>query len=167
MATHSSVLAWRIPGMGEPAGLPSMGSHRVGHDWSDLAAAAAGVYVIKWSWPRSLFGSISLYRRDSNVEVRWCEWSLLALSCCSYFVTCHYSELQSSMTDGPCLLNAGSPRCSKHGRPCALRVVRKSGENKGRHFYACPLAREAQCGFFEVRVWFIKLNDCVTEHLGH
>ena len=41
MATHSSVLAWRIPGTGEPAGLPSMGSHRVGHDWSDLAAAAA------------------------------------------------------------------------------------------------------------------------------
>ena len=41
MAAHSSVLAWRIPGMGEPGGLPSMGSHRVGHDWSDLAAAAA------------------------------------------------------------------------------------------------------------------------------
>ena len=41
MATHSSVLAWRIPGMGEPGGLPSMGSHKVGHDWSDLAAAAA------------------------------------------------------------------------------------------------------------------------------
>ena len=32
MATHSSVLAWRIPGMGEPGGLPSMGSHKVGHD---------------------------------------------------------------------------------------------------------------------------------------
>ena len=41
MATHSSVLAWRIPGTGEPGGLPSMGSHRVGHDWSDLAAAWA------------------------------------------------------------------------------------------------------------------------------
>ena len=41
MATHSSVVAWRIPGMGEPGGLPSMGSHRVGHDWSNLAAAAA------------------------------------------------------------------------------------------------------------------------------
>ena len=41
MATHSSVLAWRIPGTGEPGGLPSMGSHRVRHDWSDLAAAAA------------------------------------------------------------------------------------------------------------------------------
>ena len=40
MATHSSVLAWIIPGMGEPGGLLSMGSHRVGHDKSDLAAAA-------------------------------------------------------------------------------------------------------------------------------
>ena len=38
MATHSSVLAWRIPGTGEPGGLPSMGSHRVGHDCSDSAA---------------------------------------------------------------------------------------------------------------------------------
>ena len=43
MATHSSVLAWRIPGTGEPGGLPSLGSHRVGHDWSDLAAAAANI----------------------------------------------------------------------------------------------------------------------------
>ena len=43
MATHSSVLAWRIPGTGEPGWLLSMGSHRVGHDWSDLAAAAAAV----------------------------------------------------------------------------------------------------------------------------
>ena len=40
MATHSSVLAWRIPGMGEPGGLQSVGLHRVGHNWSDLAAAA-------------------------------------------------------------------------------------------------------------------------------
>ena len=40
MATHSSVLAWRIRGTGEPGGLPSMGSHRVVHDWSDLTAAA-------------------------------------------------------------------------------------------------------------------------------
>ena len=49
MATHSSVLAWRIPGTAEPGGLPSMGSYRVGHDWSDLAAAAAvsikGIYA--------------------------------------------------------------------------------------------------------------------------
>ena len=41
MAIHSSILARRIPGTEEPGGLPSMGSHRVGHDWRDLAAAAA------------------------------------------------------------------------------------------------------------------------------
>ena len=46
MATHSSVLAWRIPGTSEPGGLLSMGSHRVGHDWSDLAAAAGPLYVL-------------------------------------------------------------------------------------------------------------------------
>ena len=45
MATHSSVLAWRIPGTVEPGGLPSMGSHRIGHKRSDLAAAAAAVQI--------------------------------------------------------------------------------------------------------------------------
>ena len=45
MAAHSSVLAWRIPGTGEPGGLPSVGSHRVGHDWSDLAVAVNPVWV--------------------------------------------------------------------------------------------------------------------------
>ena len=64
MATHSSVLAWRIPGTGEPGGLPSMGSHRVRHDWSDLAVAVAqkiknlptvretGVCCLGWEDPR-------------------------------------------------------------------------------------------------------------------
>ena len=49
MATHSSVLVWRIPGTGESGGLPPMGSHRVGHDWSDLAAAAAW-NLERWYW---------------------------------------------------------------------------------------------------------------------
>ena len=51
VATHSSVLAWRIPGTGEPGGLPSVGLHRVRHDWSDLAAAAAPIpipHVLNW-----------------------------------------------------------------------------------------------------------------------
>ena len=52
LATHSSVLAWRIPGMGEPGGLQSMGSHRVRHDWGDLAAAhlisCVHLFVISW-----------------------------------------------------------------------------------------------------------------------
>ena len=49
MATHSSVLAWRIPGMGKPGGLPSMGSHRVGYDLSDLAAAAGPSVLLQMS----------------------------------------------------------------------------------------------------------------------
>ena len=54
MATHSSVLAWRIPGTGEPGGLPSLGSHRVGHDWSDLAAAATITQAPgPWHWIQS------------------------------------------------------------------------------------------------------------------
>ena len=54
MAAHSSVLAWRIPGTGEPGGLPSMGLHRVRHDWSDLAAAAN--YFLGFS----MYGSFKL-----------------------------------------------------------------------------------------------------------
>ena len=52
MATHSSVLTLRIPGSGEPGGLPSMGSHRVGHDWSDLAAAQAVSIIMGIKVPR-------------------------------------------------------------------------------------------------------------------
>ena len=48
MATHSSVPAWRIPGTGKPGVLPSVGSHRVGHNWSDLAAAAWLTLKICW-----------------------------------------------------------------------------------------------------------------------
>ena len=51
MATHSSILAWRIPGTGEPVELLSMGLHRVGHDWSDLAAAAAAARDVGVSLP--------------------------------------------------------------------------------------------------------------------
>ena len=45
MASHSCILAWRLPGTGEPGGLPSMGSYRVGHDRSDLASAAAAAAI--------------------------------------------------------------------------------------------------------------------------
>ena len=47
MATHSSVLAWRIPGTGEPGAQLSTASHRDGHDWSNLAAAAAAAELAK------------------------------------------------------------------------------------------------------------------------
>ena len=66
MATHSSVLSWRIPGMGEPGGLPSMGSHRVGHDWSDLAAVAV-IHVSMWMSSRSPLG----YQNAQIAYIKW------------------------------------------------------------------------------------------------
>ena len=70
MATHSSVLAWRIPGTGKPGGLPSTGSHRVGHDWSDLAAAAAAV-VAPTCWLHRCFVPLpfrtSVYLSEKSV----------------------------------------------------------------------------------------------------
>ena len=91
MATHFSVLAWRIPGTGEPGGLPSMGSHRVGHNWSDLAAAAADsilksrdiilstkVHLVKamvfssgyvWIW--------ELGCKESWAPRNWCFWTVV------------------------------------------------------------------------------------------
>ena len=80
MATHSSVLAWRIPGTGEPGGLTSMQTHRVAHDWSDLAAAAAAfgsfyalvsgvdaTYIVPFR-PRNSRGGHIIYPRSPT---RW------------------------------------------------------------------------------------------------
>ena len=58
MATHSSVLPWKIPGTGEPGGLPSMGLHRLGHNLSDLAAAHSALpktYTLIFKCKTSIF----------------------------------------------------------------------------------------------------------------
>ena len=83
MATHSSVLAWRLPGMEEPGGLLSMGSHRVRHDWSDLAAAAATDLCIRNSgqerW-RDLLGTRGEWRAELRFKPRWWVWGQCLLS---------------------------------------------------------------------------------------
>ena len=87
MATHSSVLAWRIPGTGEPGGLPSTGSHRVGHDWSDLTAAAAEnkYYVSCLSWPPMVllsFNSSSIHISNSYLSTH------LSIDCILFLLNC-------------------------------------------------------------------------------
>ena len=67
MATHSSVLAWRIPGMGEPGGLPSLGSHRVGHD-KRLSSSSKGQL--------SQFSSVQSLSRVSLFATPWDNWLL-------------------------------------------------------------------------------------------
>ena len=76
MATHSSVLAWRIPGMGEPSGLLSMGSHRVGHDWSNLAGAAAAA-VLSFQPNIWCIGYISWQQIFSVFIYLWMSWIFL------------------------------------------------------------------------------------------
>ena len=72
MSTHSSILAWRIPGTGEPGGLLSMGSHRVGHDWSDLAAAASSSEsYLRKTFKQCIQLSLSI---KANAAKSWAEW---------------------------------------------------------------------------------------------
>ena len=70
MASHSSVLAWRIPGTGEPGGLPSVASHRVGHDWSDLAAAAVAVNVGNLIFGSSTFSIYIPYNNSLHIWMK-------------------------------------------------------------------------------------------------
>ena len=67
MATHSSVLAWRIPGMAEPGGLPFVKLHRGGHDWSDLAAAAY-TYIYMYTYMATCISLKVFYHRASLVS---------------------------------------------------------------------------------------------------
>ena len=91
MATHSSVLAWRIPGTGEPGGLPSTGSHRVGHDWSDLAAAAA-VQCELFEGRGNVIWVYSFTISTVPTSVQCTELLLLLLSRFSYVRLCATSE---------------------------------------------------------------------------
>ena len=68
MATHSSVPAWRIPGTGEPSGLLSMGLHRVRHDWSDLAAAAAIMMIAHSTLLKSLLGTNKCFQHRQTTS---------------------------------------------------------------------------------------------------
>ena len=83
MATHSSILAWRIPGTEEPGGLPSTGSHRVRHDWSDLAPAAA------WSILENALCvclKIKLLLGEVFYRCIWSNWSKVLFNSCTSLV---------------------------------------------------------------------------------
>ena len=71
MATYSSILAWRIPGMEEPGWLPSMGLQRVGHDWSDWAAAAAACMDVRVGLQRKLSAKELMLLNCSVGEDSW------------------------------------------------------------------------------------------------
>ena len=103
MSTHSSVLAWRIPGTGKPGGLPSMGSQRVGHDWSDLAAVAAAVHWLIF------LGWTTLHSWDKpNLVMMYRTFDMLLYSVSQYFSSLQllnhvrlFVTLDCSMPDFP------------------------------------------------------------------
>ena len=90
MATHSSVLAWRIPGTEEPGRRPSMGLHRVGHDWSDLAAAAPADCRFLWSgaWLGAL-KDLMIYLKKTK---RWKETVIIQCDPCYTGAVEHFAE---------------------------------------------------------------------------
>ena len=80
MATHSSVLAWRIPGTEDPGGLPSMGLHRVRHDWSYLAAAAAKLFQLSLTLCDPMDCSLPGSSVHGILQVRILEWVAISSS---------------------------------------------------------------------------------------
>ena len=131
MATHSSVLAWRIPGTGAPGGLPSMGSHRVGHDWSDLAAVQ-----IDCGWLQSSLLIVSLIwklkGKDSFGEVGW------KAQCCDF--------LSLSNT------------CSTHGRE--VRYVPWAFSSSRRQYHTVCQGRVIACWIHRFVCFFFSKSEC-------
>ena len=116
MATHSSVLAWRIPGTREPGGLPSMGSQRVGHDWSNLAAAAAAWHNFREGNDSPLQYSCPENPRDGQacwVAVHGVAKSRTRLS--NFTFTFHFHALEKEMTTYSIVLAWRIPETGKPG----------------------------------------------------
>ena len=99
MATHSSVLAWRIPGTGEPGGLLSMGSHRVGHDWSDLAAVAAAGSLWELHWINYCLKSLSFLTYLHHFSFPLYFLCCCAALCCAQSCLTPWNSLDCSPPD--------------------------------------------------------------------
>ena len=112
MATHSSVLAWRVPGMGEPGGLPSVGLHRVRHDWHSLAAAVSLIlcniswldcnawWKVDFIWQLSMTSSVVGPRTNSSAlpKAKLIPWKVMVTVWWSAACLIHYSSLKTAET---------------------------------------------------------------------
>ena len=158
METHSSVLAWRIPGTGEPGGLPSMGSHRVGHDWSDLAciwvnvasvfmwASYGRIYFCEWMC-KCVFGSMST-----------CKWMCKNVLICVYMhIWGNVCEHVTYMNSLVCEWYCNHVLVSKYMREHILWVsfsihVKYARACEWIHGHYLPL-RELICGYIWLCEW--------------
>ena len=145
MATHSSVLAWRIPGTGEPGGLLSVGSHRVGHEWSTLAAAAAMFLCVCVHVHAS---SLSFEHLDCFCSVSWLLWimifanfyeiflcklyyvkpnfTILMIFMCNLYLKCHRTYYQSKRKDKQIEISVVERNAEQfHNRQKFLNIIDK------------------------------------------
>ena len=148
MATHSSVLAWRIPGTEEPGGLPSMGSHRVRHDWSDLAAAATAATILHSS-------ETCIYKKSRSVRQMHIDTHRFLSSIFS-FVWMYYNLCIHSCVDGMTMLLAQSCPCL-HGHLWA-GFYRAHSEEKH-----CWVTRGA-CPQLYPDCWIMIQSGCTNSH---
>ena len=136
MATHSSVLAWRIPGTVEPCGLPSMGSHRVGHDWSDLAAAAAAAAPMNkaLSKPWEIVTDREAWRaavhRVAKSRTRFADWTAIKTQTNAPSLSENFSLLPSVVRF--------FPRCMKTPKMVFVEITQKE-VGVDNSFYSSPL----------------------------
>ena len=139
MATHSSVLAWRIPGTGEPGGLPSMRSHRVGHDWIDLAAVAAWRELTEAEW------------RTSPTQLTYHSRKLVPAVGSSPCGLLHMVAWDSSQHGGGWVPRVGIPPCQITDSCIALDEL--ASEVTRRHFHHTLSPPTFQGSFMRLPWW--------------
>ena len=137
MATHSGGLSWRIPGMAGPGGLPSMGLHRVGHDWSDLAAVAAAWFI------RTQEATINRYKiQISLINIFHEIWSHTTMYYYYLAVSRGMADLgfQQGLNPGPCSGSMEALWLDHHGSSSVINILKPypSAWLLASYPYVCP-----------------------------
>ena len=145
MATHSSVLAWRIPRTREPGGLPSVGSHRIGHDWSDLAAASRERIGLKniWRNHQRFYKNIKCTDLRNSLKPKQNIWNMKCIEV-AFEINYNLFILKSYLHSIPILKSSEEPEVQNVDFPTVHSLSLRSWWSEGIPPYA---------GLSHVRFW--------------
>ena len=162
MAIHFSVLAWRIPGMGEPGRLPSMGSHRVGHNWSDLAAAAIVKYTMDLVASRLVFPlQYSCLENPMDGGAWWAAVHGVAKSRTrlrDFTFTFHFPALEKEMVTHSSVLAWRTPGTGEPGGLPSMGSRRVGHDWSDVAAAGCTSGKEPACRFRRQEMWVLSLG---------